>query len=181
MTKSTVAIDAYLAGLIDGDGSVMIKKRLPLPSNHMAVPKYTVSLYIGMTDLAAVQFVCVQCGDPVERVSSRVRKAHHKTYYEYARENAKAVALLKRIQPYSITKKLQIKAALELADLRSVSRLHRTKVINAAEIVSNDNSAKTQKVMGLSDDFVEKCESIYQRQKIGNTRSGRAGAWSPSL
>lgn len=156
---------AYIAGLVDGEGCILIKRRMPSKANHLTSPKYSVCFSIAMTDFEPVQIVA-QHFNVEHLITPRTRKAHYKTIYQLDVEHGKAADILSALVPYLIGKKIQAEKALRLATLREVSRKHRTRV----------NGAKPQG-RGLSDEFIAQCEDLYQSLKKINPRSGQAGAW----
>jgi hypothetical protein len=161
--------------LIDGEGCILVKRRMPSIANRMKAPRYSLSVGIAMTDAAPVHFLAEYCGLP-QLVTSRVRDGC-KRIYEFEIERQRAASLLRDVLPYLIGKKTQAEQALTLADLCAESRKHRTKVVSTAEFKSGANAGRQYRLFGLSDEFVDRCEAIYQSVKRTNPRAGKAGAW----
>lgn len=156
---------AYIAGLVDGDGCILIKRRMPSKANHLISPKYSVCFSLAMTDLEPVQLAARHFN--VEHlITPRARKAHYKTIYQLDVEHGRAADILKALIPYLVGKREQAEKAIRLATLREVSRQHRTKSVGLKS-----------RGKGLSDEFVAECESLYQSLKKLNPRNGQAGAW----
>jgi len=167
---------AYFAGLIDGEGYIGVKRRMPSKANHMACPKYSVVLFIAMTDRAPIDFLAEHMGHP-DRVRSRKRKEHYKTIYEFELENDRAVEVLRAIQPYTVCRKEHIRLALDLHNLRKSARQHRTKVVGTRIWAGGRAKGSAYKVMGLSDEFIAKCDVIYRKLLRMSPRSGQEGRW----
>lgn len=165
---------AYIAGLIDGDGTIGIKRRLPTAANRMASPKYSAHVGVAMTDREPVAFVAAFCGVP-EKVTSRTRKDGYKTIYEFAVENDRAAALLKEIAFFLVGKRKQAAVALELAALRKQGRFHRTREISSHQFAGGRSKGATYRSLGLSSEYLDRCDSLYQASLVNSPRSGQPG------
>lgn len=167
-----IATRAYLAGLIDGEGSIGIKRRMPTLRNKCASPKYSVSVSVGMTDRAPIDLAADFCKAP-ERVRSRVRKHGYKTIYEFEVENDRATRFLLEIQPYLVGKAWQAKVALEFASLRKDGVNNRTRLISTGFFKSGVNKGSSYRCYGLSHEYIERCDALYQQLLKGSPRSGQ--------
>ena len=148
---------AYFAGLIDGEGYIGAKRRLPTKNNRMQSPKYSVAFFIAMTDRAPVQLLAEFCGSG-GAVRSRTRKEGYKTIYEFELENERAATLLQQIQPYIVGHVDQVRLALLLQALRWASP-------------GLKNKSK------LPAYYVAQCDEIYEKLKGISPRSGQPGRW----
>ena len=83
---------AYLAGLIDGEGTVTLSRKHAGDMRQLVVS-------ISNTELGILEFalVCVGAGKLTRK---RTSKAHHTPSYSYAVGNRQALALLAQIEPY---------------------------------------------------------------------------------
>jgi len=174
MITNPIALRAYIAGLIDGEGTIGIKRRMPTARNKCASPKYSVSVGISMTDRDPIDLVAEFC-NAASRVSSRVRQAGYKTIYEFAVENDRAVSLLREIRPYLVGKAKQADIALKFAELRKEGVNHRTRVTSVQTFTVGKNAGSTHVARGLSLEYIERCESLYQSLLKGSPRSGQPG------
>lgn len=161
---------AYFAGLVDGEGYIGAKRRMP-GRNKMSAPKYSVAVQVSMTDREPIEALAAFCRAP-ERVKTRNRKLHYKTIYVFEVENDRAVDLLLRIQPYLLAKRRQADLALNLAKLRSTSRAHRTKPIAEYTFQGGRHIGGKYRTFGLSDEFIALCDGIYSDLLRGSPRSG---------
>jgi hypothetical protein len=169
-----IAARAYIAGLVDGDGTIGIKRRLPSAANRMASPKYSAHVGVAMTDRAPVEFVAAFCGAP-ERVTSRARKNGYKTMHEFSVENDRAAALLTEIQPFLVGKQGQAALVLELAALRKQGRANRTRETSSHQFAAGRNKGSTYRVFGLSHEYLDRCDCLYQASLVNSPRSGQPG------
>lgn len=174
----TIAKLAYMAGLMDGEGYVGIKRRLPTSRNAMKSPKYSAALSIAMTDREPIDLIAGFC-DAMEQVRTRIRKTHYKTIYEFSLENDRAEKFLRQIHPYLRVKAYAASNALKLCDLRKQSRQRRTKVVGEHIMHGGPNAGCIFRVFGLSDDFIAECELLYQGGLILQPRSAN-GSFFPN-
>jgi hypothetical protein len=92
MQTLTPTAAAYIAGLVDGEGTVTLS-RLHKAGNRRVV------LTIANTELALLQFVLIQVGSG-KITRKRTTSARHTPSYCYAISSRQALALLKQLLPY---------------------------------------------------------------------------------
>jgi hypothetical protein len=83
---------AYLAGVIDGEGTVTLTK------NNKRDPFRRISVSVSNTDLDLIEWLHAEFGGKV-RIRAR-QKAHYKVAYEWRIESDQALNLLKRVTKY---------------------------------------------------------------------------------
>ncbi len=98
---------AYLAGIIDGEGCILIHRSI----NDKGYIGYTLEVGVRNTDGRLIDWLKNNYGGTV-KVSSR-GNSKHKTCYDWRLFNQKAISLLLLILPYLIVKKEQIEVALK--------------------------------------------------------------------
>ena len=95
----TVAETAYIAGLIDGEGTITMVRKHPNENRHLAVT-------ISSTERAMLDFVLSTVG--VGKITSkRAYKAHHRPSFTYAVHNRQALQLLRQVGPFLLSYKAQ--------------------------------------------------------------------------
>lgn len=101
-------IDAYAAGLLDGEGTISIRVD-HRPSGDVHV----LQINVGMTDLRPLNFMAENFGGgihgPVRRGNPR-----HKPLYQWQVSARVAEAFLRRVRPYLVLKGEQADVALAL-------------------------------------------------------------------
>jgi hypothetical protein len=170
------ALKAYVAGILDGEGSIGAKRRMPTKANHLSSPKYSVAISLSMTDEAPVRLVAELLKSEATIVL-RIRKEGYKPIFQFDVENEKALALIYWCLPYLVAKRGRAELAIQLGELRRKSRQHRTKILGEHCFVRGRAVGHKYRVFGLSDEFVAQCEDIYARLLVGSPRSGQPGAW----
>jgi hypothetical protein len=88
----SVAEAAYLAGLIDGEGTVTLSRKHAGEMRQLVVS-------ISNTELGILEFARLSIGAG-KLTRKRTAKAHHTPSYAYALWNRQALALLAQIEPY---------------------------------------------------------------------------------
>ncbi len=161
---------AYLAGIVDGECYVGVKRRMP-GINKMKSPKYEVAVGISMTDAEPVQMMAAFCG-MLDLVYTR-HPVGYKTSYCFDLENHRAIKFLQKVFPYLRTKRRQATLAIEFWKLRAESRKHRTKVMGTLTKKSRHGIGTPYRVLGLSDEYIARCDAIYVALLKGRLK-GRA-------
>ena len=107
VNRMTPTQAAYLAGLIDGEGSITLTRRHRKENRQLAVS-------ISNTDFDLLNQVNTIIG--AGRITrKRTYKEHHKPSGEYRVENRQALALIRQIAPFLLTYKAH-RADLVLSD-----------------------------------------------------------------
>ena len=103
---------AYIAGLIDGEGTVTLTRKHKNENRHLCIS-------ISSTEINLLDFVLTATG--VGKITNkRVTKSHHTHSYTYAVYNRQALTLLEQTLPFLKSYKRDL-AALILKDYLSVS------------------------------------------------------------
>ncbi len=101
----TLAEAAYIAGLIDGEGTVTLVRRHRNETRHLAVT-------IASTERNMLEFVL--CAARVGKITNKKSyQRHHRPSFAYAVYNRQALQLLSQIQPHLISYKAR-RSALAL-------------------------------------------------------------------
>lgn len=102
------AVDAaYLAGFIDGEGTVTLTRKHKNENRQLAIT-------ISNTERQILEF-CLKVIGAGKITNKRVSEAHHTPSFTYAIYNRQALSLLKQIEPYLRSYKVK-RAQLILAN-----------------------------------------------------------------
>lgn len=105
------SVNAYTAGLIDGEGSITLAKygrfRFPLVS-------------VSSTTLGFLEFLKTQHGGYISK-KSRKAKEHHKTGYAWSVQRDKALVVLERVALYLLEPEKKRRADLILSRYKGVT------------------------------------------------------------
>lgn len=104
----------YLAGLIDGEGSIFIKK-----AKGRKNPIHSLELEISMTHKPTIESIYKMYGFGSFRASKRKKKmSHHKQAWRICFSSNDAVKVINDVLPYLRTKRGEAELALEFAKLK---------------------------------------------------------------
>lgn len=90
---------AYLAGFIDGEGTVTLSRKHKNENRQLAIT-------ISNTERQILEFCLLAIGAG-KITNKRISKIHHTPSFTYAIYNRQALALLKQIEPYLRSYKLK--------------------------------------------------------------------------
>lgn len=101
---------AYMAGIVDGEGSIVIHKTRPQKKYQDKTHRYVVDVKIGMTDKRAMYWIKDNFGGCLY-TSRKASKSSREMFGWQIRAN-KACDFLKRLSPYLKTKALQAELSI---------------------------------------------------------------------
>lgn len=90
---------AYIAGLIDGEGTVTLSRKHKNENRQLAVS-------ISNTEIQLLEYVLEQVGTG-KITKKKTTQVHHTPSFTYAVHNRQALSLLEQIFPYLLTYKKQ--------------------------------------------------------------------------
>ena len=88
---------AYIAGLIDGEGTVTLSRRHRSENRHLVIS-------ISNTEHSLLEYVLTSVGAG-KITGKRTYRSHHTASYTYSISNRQALALLRQVFPYLKTYK----------------------------------------------------------------------------
>jgi hypothetical protein len=151
---------AYVAGIIDGEGYVGIKRRNPIKKAKS--PRFSACVSVEMTDLSVIKTVADFCRVDHKFIRRPKRyQDHHKQRFLLCVENKRAATLLTAVLPYLIAKQDLANLAIELEHLKT-SPSRRTQLSSVLTFKAGVNKGAKYKVFALSDAHVARCELLYR-------------------
>jgi hypothetical protein len=112
VSKLSVADSAYVAGIVDGEGTITLSVKQKGGTRHLAVT-------VSGTEMSLIGYLLKVIS--VGRITrKKVYQEHHKQSYTYAVYSRQAIDLLKQITPYLKTYKVK-RAKLALKDYIAVT------------------------------------------------------------
>ncbi|NLK34541.1 MAG: hypothetical protein GX301_03705 [Gracilibacteraceae bacterium] len=105
---------AYIAGIIDGEGSIMLTK---FHKNQFPSPCITVS----STSLELLEWVKAKSGLGSIKSKKNYNPISHKDSYTYIVRYDKAISLLKEIEPYLIIEQKKHRAQMILNEYKKLT------------------------------------------------------------
>jgi len=152
---------AYLAGLLDGEGYIGIKRSKPYKPNHEVSVKYSCRVQVRMVEPHGIELLC-----KLFNGHSYKEKAHcnnGRPLYCYQASDRIAANILKTVLPYLRVKKIQAQKVLELAELKKETSKHRTKLVGYRNMKHWTGKIIQMPNLAYSDEFIGQMESLWQQ------------------
>jgi hypothetical protein len=157
---------AYLAGIVDGEGYVGIKKSRAYQCQGRVTPGYHARIQVRMVDEPTIAFLGETLGGWcfLERAQTQGRR----TLYCYQASDLAAATALERLLPYLRVKRENAETVLALRELQSQGQQHRTKVTGYRDFPNSHGTVRRVANRAYSDEYVAACEALYQKCKALN-------------
>lgn len=154
---------AYIAGIVDGEGCIRIKKAKAYRCQGRVTPGYHASIQIKMVDEPAIRFIAETLGGWYYKQEKNCKGG--RLLYCWAASDKKAADIIRTLLPYLRIKKTQAEAVLELRQLQSEGMKHRTKVTGYRNFPNKYGTPRQVANYSFSDEYVERCDSLYRLVK----------------
>lgn len=154
---------AYLAGLIDGEGYIGIKKSAAYACQGLATPGYHARIQVRMVNEEAIRFLSESLGGWYYREKPHCNNG--RPLYCYQSSDKAAETTLRLILPYLRVKRASAETVLELRDLQSEGRKHRTKITGYRNFPNAAGTPRQVANRSFSDEYVARCEAFWLRCK----------------
>jgi len=157
---------AYLAGLIDGEGCIRIKKCKPYRCQGRVTPGYHPAIQVRMVDEHAIRFLAETLGGWYYK--EKPHSNNGRPLFCYQATDSRAEAIIKAVRPFLRVKAAVADVVLGLALLKKESPKHRTKVVGWRNFPNAYGTPRRVANKCLSDEFVGRCEAAFLRAKSLN-------------
>jgi hypothetical protein len=154
---------AYIAGLVDGEAYIGIKKVKPYKKAGQVNSSYQARIVIHMVNEQAIKFIATTLGGwyhKEKRIPS-TSKLTKRTLYKYEATNLRAEKILTTIFPYLLVKQNVAETVLQFCSLKHTSRHHRTKPTGTRLFKHWTGKSVTITNMCLSDEYIAMCDKLY--------------------
>lgn len=156
---------AYIAGLVDGEAYIGIKKSKPYKCTGRISPGYSERIQIRMVDEEAIRFVAESLGGWYYKEKPNAKRG--RSLYCFQASDLKAVKILEVILPYLRIKREQALTALRLRDNKS---LPKSQLMAKRRRMIQSRWGQPIEVFReyLSEDTINHREALWQRCKSLN-------------
>lgn len=154
---------AYIAGLIDGEGYIGIKKTPAYKCQDRQTNGYYARIQIRMVDEQAIKFIAENLGGWYYKEKPHTVKG--RLLYCYQASNKAADKILTILLPFLKVKKSVAETVLSLRKLQSTSQKYRTKVTGHRNFTNQHGSMTKIENRSFSDEYINICETFYLRCK----------------
>ena len=151
---------AYMAGLVDGEGYIGIKKTKAYKCQDRQTNGYHARIQIRIIDEPAIKFFAENLGGWYYKETPHCKNGRPLFCYQSSDKSAETI--LKTLLPYLRVKKESAKTVLDLRKLQSKSAKYRTKITGYREAFGRKVKIPN---LSFSDDYVQMCETLYLRCK----------------
>lgn len=158
MKKTDVA---YLAGLVDGEGYIGIKRSKAYACQQRKTPSYHVRIQVRMVDEGAIRFLSETLGG-----TYFLEKPHAhggRPLYCFSASDLKAAHIIRTLLPYLRIKRAVAVVALSLRGLQAEAARHKTKVIGQRSFPNAYGTDRTIDIKCLSDEYISRCQALWDR------------------
>jgi len=163
----TTEIDlAYIAGLMDGEAYIGIKKSPAYKCQDRQTPGYHARIQIRMVNEAAIKFIAETLGGWYYQ--EKPRATNRRVLYCYQASDLSVETILYKLLQFLRVKQESAKTVLRLRELQKGSAKYRTKITGYRDFPNQYGAIRKVANKSFSDEYVQLCESLYQRCKTLN-------------
>lgn len=157
---------SYIAGLMDGEAYIGIKKTPAYRCQSRTTPGYHARIQIRMVDEAAIRFVAETLGGWYYKEKASCQGG--RPLYCYQASQAKAETILRALLPFLRVKRESAETALQLRELQRDGKRHRTKITGYRDFPNQYGTIRKVANKSFSDEYVQMCEDLWLRCKALN-------------
>jgi hypothetical protein len=154
---------AYLAGIVDGEGYIGIKKTKAGSKTSVlwgkVTPSYQARIQVRMVEPVAVEMLAESFGGSVRNEKASAHGG--RPLRAWSISNKMAETALRAMRPWMRVKSKSVDAVLLFRAHKATSRQHRTKVVGERPFLNAVGTVRTIDVKCLSDEYVAECERLY--------------------
>ena len=151
---------AYIAGIVDGEGYIGIKKDKGYKCQERQTPGYHARIQIRMVDEQAIKFIAENLGGWYYK--EKPQSDNGRMLYCYQSSDKSTESILKTLLPYLRVKKESAKTVLKLRTLQSNGKKYRTRITGYRKAFGRTGMVANR---AFSDEYVQMCETLYLRCK----------------
>lgn len=164
---------AYLAGLVDGEGCIRVKrskayKHLTGRVNAM----YNCSIHVRMVDEPAIAFLRDTLGGWCWREKG-THAANGRPLFCWQATDLEAQRILTALLPYLRVKRAAAENGLALRRLQADRAKHRTKITGYRNFPNSYGTPRQVANKSYSDEYIAACDALYLRSKELNRVGAR--------
>jgi hypothetical protein len=163
---------AYIAGIVDGEAYVGIKKTTAYKCQDRVTPGYHARLQIRMVDEEAIKFISEKLGGWY--YPEKIAAPNRRRLYCYQATDARAEKILRALLPFLRIKKAVAQQVLNLRTLQADGKSHKTKIIGQRRLPHwNGKTVAIVNTKSFSDEYVARCDLFYMQAKRLNATGER--------
>jgi hypothetical protein len=148
---------AYIAGIIDGEGYVGIKRSTV--RKDCVNRSYHARIQIRMVDEPAIRFVSKTLGGTYYR--EREHSTKGRPLYCFSASDAVAESILRAVLPFLRVKRRMADTVLQLREMQANAKKHRTKIVGTRSFPNRFGTVRQVNTLAYSDDYIAQCDHLW--------------------
>ncbi len=157
---------AYIAGIIDGEGYVGIKRSAAYKCQGRKTPGFHARIQVRMVDESAIRFLADRLGGWYYKEKPHCNNGRPLFCYQVSDRAAEKI--IRQLLPHLKVKHKQAEIVLSLRELQSNMQEHKTKVVGRKNFPNKYGTRRMVKVTALSDEYVERCQKLWMNCRLLN-------------
>jgi len=157
---------AYIAGLVDGEAYIGIKKSKAYKCQGRQTPGYHARIQVRMVDEAAIRFLAETLGGWYYKEKPNTHKG--RDLFCYQASDLQAKNILSALVPYLRVKKRNAQAVLALRFLQQDARKYKTRITGYRNFPNKYGTPRKVPNLAFCQPYVDLCETLYQHCKSLN-------------
>lgn len=147
---------AYIAGLVDGEGCIRVKKTKPRPD--CVSPSYTAHIHIRMVEESAIKFIHSILGGSYYKEKRPYE--NRRPLFCWSIHSRQAIMAIAMLRKYLKVKAEQADLLLRLGSLKKIGSRHKTKIVGTQNF-PNLYGPRIIPSFSYSDEYIARLESLY--------------------
>lgn len=152
---------AYLAGIVDGEGYIGIKRSKAYACQGRNTPGYHARIQVRMVTEEAIRLIAETLGGWYYREPAHA--ARGRPLFCYQVSDAKAEAALRALRPFLRVKAASADTVLALRELQRSGQDHRTKITGYRTLKHWCGKDVQVANRSFSDEYVARCQALWER------------------
>lgn len=155
---------AYIAGILDGEGYIGVKKTQPYKVQGRVTPGYHARIGVKMVSEEAIRFISETLGCWYWQ-EKRPQPSNGRPMFVLQATDKKAEEILRIVLPYLRVKREMAETVLALRELQREGMKHRTKITGHKNFPNRFGTERIVAVKSFSDEYVARCDAFWARCK----------------
>lgn len=157
---------AYIAGLIDGEAYIGIKKTQAYKCQGRQTCGYHARIQIRMVNEAAIRFISETLGGWY--FAEKLAKENRRRLYCFQASDQKAENILVALLPYLKVKLESAATVIAYRELQASGGKHRTRITGYRDFPNTHGTIRRVANKSFSIEYIARCEEFYARCKALN-------------
>lgn len=150
---------AYMAGLLDGEGYIGIKKSKAYKCQGRATPGYSAAIQVRMVDKPGIALLADLLSGTFWREKPHCNNG--RPLYCWSISDLAAEKALRILRPFLLVKEKQCRLILAFRRLQANGRKHMTKIVGYRDFPNSHGTVRRIANKCFSNDYVARCDTFW--------------------